>query len=77
MTFYTFPQAHWKKIRTTNVIERLFGEVKKRSHEMAAALHNQGSCFLMFYAVIRGLTFKTPRVPLPAKEPGSQLLHRT
>lgn len=76
LTFYAFPQAHWKTIRTTNVIERLFGEVKKRSHKMAAAFRNEGSCLLMFYAVIRGLTFKTLRVPMPAKEPCCQLLHR-
>jgi len=74
LTFYAFPQAHWKTIRTTNVIERLFGEVKKRSHKMAAAFRNEGSCLLMFYAVIRGLTFK--KIPMPAKEPGCQLLHR-
>ena len=32
LTFYAFPQAHWKTIRTTNVIERLFGEVKLPGH---------------------------------------------
>ncbi|HBY99234.1 MAG: IS256 family transposase [Ardenticatenaceae bacterium] len=30
LTFYDFPKAHWKTIRTTNVIERLFLDVKKR-----------------------------------------------
>jgi putative transposase len=74
LTFYAFPQAHWKTIRTTNVIERLFGEVKKRSHKMAAAFRNESSCLLMFYAVIRGLKFR--RISMPAQEPGSQLLHR-
>jgi putative transposase len=74
LTFYAFPPAHWKTIRTTNVIERLFGEVKKRSHKMAAAFRNESSCLLMFYAVIRGLKFR--RISMPAKEPGSQLLHR-
>jgi putative transposase len=76
LTFYAFPTAHWKTIRTNNVIERLFGEVKKRSHKMAAAFRNESSCLLMFYAVIRGLKFRTLRVSMPAKEPGSQLLHR-
>jgi putative transposase len=74
LTFYAFPPAHWKTIRTTNVIERLFGEVKKRSHKMAAAFRNESSCLLMFYAVIRGLTFR--RISMPAREPDSQLLHR-
>lgn len=74
LTFYAFPQAHWKTIRTTNVIERLFGEVKKRSHKMAAAFRNESSCLLMCYAVIRGLKFR--KISMPAQEPGSQLLHR-
>ncbi len=64
LTFYDFPREHWKVIRTTNVIERLFLEVKKRSHgdssagKMSAAFRNEDSCLLMFYAVIRGLQFK-------------------
>lgn len=57
LTFYAFPKAHWRTIRTTNVIERLFGEVKKRSHKMAAAFRHENSCLLMFYAVIRSLKF--------------------
>ena len=58
LTFYAFPKAHWKTIRTTNVIERLFGEVKKRSHKMASAFRNEDSCLLMFFAVIRSLKFR-------------------
>jgi putative transposase len=65
LTFYSFPKAHWKTIRTTNIIERLFLEVKKRSHKMAAAFRNENSCLLMFYAVIRSLHFKN--VPMPTK----------
>lgn len=64
LTFYAFPKAHWKTIRTTNIIERLFGEVKKRSHKMAAAFRNENSCLLMFYAVIRSLNFR--KIPIPA-----------
>jgi transposase-like protein len=44
LTFYAFPKAHWKSLRTTNAIERLFGEVKRRSHKMAAAFRNEKSC---------------------------------
>ena len=57
LTFYAFPKEHWKTIRTNNVIERLFGEVKRRSHKMAAAFRNEDSCVLLFYAVIRSLRF--------------------
>jgi transposase-like protein len=65
LTFYAFPQAHWKTIRTNNVAERLFEEVKKRSHKMAAAFRNEGSCLLMFYAVTRSLKFR--KIAMAAK----------
>jgi putative transposase len=58
LAFYAFPQTHWRTIRTANVIERLFNEVKRRSHKMAAAFRNEKSCLLMFYAVIRSLKLR-------------------
>lgn len=65
LTFYAFPPTHWKTLRTTNVIERLFNEVKRRSHKMAAAFRNEASCLLMFYAVVRSLRFR--KIAMPAK----------
>lgn len=58
LTFYDFPPAHWKAIRTTNIIERLFEEVKRRSHKMGAAFRNEGSCLLLFYAVVKTMKFQ-------------------
>ncbi|MCI0365748.1 MAG: IS256 family transposase, partial [Phycisphaerales bacterium] len=63
LTFYSFPEAHWARIRTTNVIERMFEEVKKRSKKMAAAFRNENSCLLLFYAVVRGLRFQNVVMP--------------
>ncbi len=63
--FYDFPKEHWRTIRTNNVIERLFNEVKRRSHKMAAAFRNEKSCLLLFYAVVRSLRFH--RLPEPVK----------
>jgi transposase-like protein len=77
LTFYAFPQSHWKAIRTTNVIERLFEEVKRRSHKMGAAFRNEGSCLLLFYAVVRGLKFQRLTMPLPAEMPAPAILHNT
>jgi hypothetical protein len=34
--FYGFPLAHWKKIRTTNGLERLHGEIKRRIRAVGA-----------------------------------------
>jgi putative transposase len=65
LAFYAFPQRHWKTIRTTNAIERLFNEVKRRSHKMASAFRNENSCLLMFFAVVRSLRFK--RITVSAK----------
>jgi putative transposase len=71
LTFYAFPEVHWRTIRTSNIIERLFHEVKRRSHKMGAAFRNEGSCLLMFYAVIRTLRFHN--IPMPKGQPA--LLH--
>jgi transposase-like protein len=76
LRFYTFPPQHWKAIRTTNAIERLIEEVKKRSHKMSAPFRNEGSCLLMFYAVIRGVKFQRLTMPLRADSP-TPILHNS
>lgn len=76
LTFYLFPQKHWRFIRTSNAIERLFQEVKKRSHKMAAAFRNENSCLLLFYAVIRSLNLRN--IAVPATEPKPlEILHNS
>ena len=67
LTFYAFPKEHWKTIRTNNIIERPFGEVKRRSHKMASAFRNEDSCVLLFNAVIRSLKFNRLTMP-PASQ---------
>lgn len=66
LTFYAFPEAHWKTIRTTNVIERLYNEVKRRTKKMAAAFRNETSYLLMFYAIIRSVKFRRISMPKAA-----------
>lgn len=76
--FYDFPKEHWKMLRTNNVIERLFEEIKRRSHKMAAAFRNETSCLLLFYAVVRRLKFHKLPIPQVSKEqPASEILHTT
>ena len=78
LTFYSFPKEHWKTIRTNNVIERLFGEVKRRSHKMAAAFRNEESWVLLFYAVIRSLKFNKLTMPTASQaQPDQPILHTT
>jgi putative transposase len=76
LTFYQFPENHWRYIRTSNAIERLFQEVKKRSHKMAAAFRNENSCLLLFYAVIRSVKFRRISVPAMATA-RSEILHNS
>jgi putative transposase len=76
LTFYSFPEKHWKYIRTSNIIERTFEEVKKRSHKMATAFRNEDSCLLLFYAVIRSLKFR--RISVPPRLPDHpEILHNS
>jgi transposase-like protein len=77
LTFYSFPPQHWKAIRTTNAIERLIEEVKKRSHKMSAPFRNEKSCLLMFYAVIRGVKFQRLTMPLRAVDSPAPILHNS
>ena len=78
LTFYSFPKEHWKTIRTNNVMERLFGEVKRRSHTMAAAFRTEESCVLLFYAVIRSLKFNKLTMSAASQaQPDPELLHNS
>jgi putative transposase len=77
LTFYSFPREHWKTIRTNHVIERLFGEVKRRSHNMAA-FRTEESCLLLFYAVIHSLKFnKLTMLAASQAQPDPELLHNS
>ncbi|MGH2983162.1 MAG: IS256 family transposase [Solirubrobacterales bacterium] len=35
-TYFAFPKAHWRRIRTTNGLERLHGEIKRRIRAVGA-----------------------------------------
>ena len=48
--FYDFEEMLWIKIRTTNVIERGFGEVRRRTKVMGC-FPNDDSCARMIYAL--------------------------
>ncbi len=59
-------------------MERLFGEVKRRSHKMAAAFRNEESCLLLFYAVIRSLKFNKLTMPVAQQaQPDSDFPHNS
>jgi putative transposase len=54
LSFFSVPQAHWKKVRTTNVIERAFREVRRRTRPMSS-FTNPESCDRIVFGVISHL----------------------
>jgi len=50
LAFFMQPQAHWKKIRTTNAIERQFREVRRRTDPMTC-FANERSADRILYAI--------------------------
>lgn len=63
LNFFSVPAAHWKKVRTTNVIERAFREVRRRTRPMSS-FSNQQSCDRIIYGVISHLNSSWERKPL-------------
>lgn len=61
-----FPQEHWKRCRHTNLIERTFGETRRRT-KVIGRLPGERTCVALVFAVLdrqsrgwRGMTM-TPR----------------
>lgn len=50
LNFYNCPRKHWKKIYTTNVIERQFREVRRRTN-VFSCFSNIASCDRIIYAI--------------------------
>lgn len=55
MTFYRFPESQWKGLRTTNVIERLNLEFRRRIKTQASFPTTEAAVMLMFGLVATGL----------------------
>ena len=55
--FYAFPAAHWKRIRTTNGLERLHGEIERRT-KAVGAFPDRASALRLITAVALKVTTK-------------------
>jgi len=51
LLFFEVPSGHGKKVRTTNVIERAFREVRRRTRPMSS-FSNPASCDRIVFGVI-------------------------
>lgn len=65
LAFFDCPPAHWKKLRTTNIIERLFVEVRRRIRTMCA-FTTRSSCERILFSVFDRMNQHWSRHPLPA-----------
>jgi putative transposase len=63
LTFFSVPSGHWKKVRTTNVIERAFREVRRRTRPMSS-FKNLASCDRVVFGVVSHLNRSWERKPL-------------
>jgi transposase-like protein len=64
LAFYDCAAEHWVKIRTSNVIERCFREVRRRVRPMTL-FSNPGSCDRIIFAIFSKLNTRWQRHPLP------------
>ena len=63
--YYSFPKELWKKVRTTNVLERDFREVRRRTRPMGF-FTTDDSALRIFYRVTSGI-HQNGHHPLPTK----------
>jgi len=54
LTFFAFPKAQWKTLRTTNVIERLHGEFRRRVKTQGSLPTEDAALVLLFGLVVSG-----------------------
>jgi transposase-like protein len=50
-SFFAFPAAHWKRIRTSNCLERVSQEVKRRTR-VVRVFPNESSCLRLVSAIL-------------------------
>jgi putative transposase len=51
LTFYRLPESQWKRLRTTNIVERVIEEFRRRV-KTQAVLPSQDSALLLLYGLI-------------------------
>lgn len=50
LTFYMFPSAHWKRLRTSNRLERMNLEIRRRLNAIGRHPHEEG-CLALVYRI--------------------------
>jgi len=67
LTYYRFPERHWKHIRTSNVIERSFKEVKRRTN-VVGRFPGELSALMVVFGILEEERLKWQRVRIRAED---------
>jgi len=67
LTFYRFPERHWRHIRTSNVVERSFKEVKRRTR-VVGRFPNETSALVMVFSLLEEERLKWQKVRMRAED---------
>jgi transposase-like protein len=67
LTFYQFPERHWRHIRTSNVIERSFKEVKRRTR-VIGRFPNETSALVIVFSLLEEEKLKWQKVRMRVKD---------
>jgi putative transposase len=52
LTFYLFPNEHWIRVKSTNIIERIFKEFRRRTRQMDS-FPNEECCLRCIYGIVK------------------------
>ena len=63
LAFYAVAPSDWRRVRTTNAIERAFREIRRRTRPMTC-FTNLASCDRIIYAVVHAFTLRQAGQPL-------------
>ncbi|RLC94570.1 MAG: hypothetical protein DRI39_02410 [Chloroflexi bacterium] len=63
LDFLDCPRMHWRKIRTTNAVERAFREVRQRTKSMSC-FQNKASVDRIIYGIVSHLNATWKEKPL-------------
>jgi transposase-like protein len=66
LTYYQYPYQHWLRIRTTNIVERSFKEVKRRV-KVAVRFQNEERALTMVYWQLKELSWNGVSMTREAK----------
>lgn len=63
LAFYTVPECDWRRVRSTNAIERAFREIRRRTRPMTC-FTNLASCDRIIFAVVHAFNLRQQGRPL-------------